>query len=58
MQESIKAKKELATDQTADELDAEFEPGKDFGFNATLELENETEAEPKSETADSEVLAA
>lgn len=54
-QEGINAKKNLVTDQNADELDAVFEPGKEFGFDATLELEA-NEAEPKSEEA--EVLAA
>jgi hypothetical protein len=57
-QEGINAKKNLVTDQNAEELDAVFEPGKEFGFDATLELEEAKEAEPKSEEADSEVLAA
>lgn len=65
-QEGIKAKKSLATDKTADELNEIFEPGQDFGFDATLELEDETEtpveeaaAAPETETAaESEVVSA
>jgi FKBP-type peptidyl-prolyl cis-trans isomerase (trigger factor) len=39
--EGIKVKNELKTDQSSDQLDAEFEPGKEFGFDATLDLADE-----------------
>ncbi|CAM6084577.1 unnamed protein product [Calypogeia fissa] len=55
--EGIKVKNELKTDQSSDELDAQFEPGKEFGFNATLDLAEEetpsnenTAAEAETET--------
>ncbi|XP_024395676.1 uncharacterized protein [Physcomitrium patens] len=52
-QEGIKAKKNLATDKTADELNAIFEPGQEFGFDATLELEDDSADEvAKPEAAD------
>lgn len=53
LQEGIKAKKNLATDKTADELNAIFEPGQEFGFDATLELEDDSADEvAKPEAAD------
>lgn len=49
VQEGIKVKNELKTDQSSDALEAQFEPGKEFGFDATLDLvEEET---PDIETA-------
>ena len=60
-QEGIKAKKNLATDKTADELNAVFEPGQDFAFDATLDLEEDlgdAEAKPEAETSESEVVSA
>lgn len=33
----------VSTTQTAEELKAAFVPGKDFGFNATLEFEKPSE---------------
>lgn len=58
-QEGIKAKKSLATDKTADELNTVFEPGQDFGFDATLDLEEDSgDAEAKAEPAESEVVSA
>jgi hypothetical protein len=60
-QEGIKAKKNLATDKTADELNAIFEPGQDFGFDATLDLEEDSgdaEAKPEAATSESEVVSA
>ncbi|KAG0625296.1 hypothetical protein M758_2G043000 [Ceratodon purpureus] len=60
--EGIKAKKSLATDKNADELNAIFEPGQDFGFDATLDLEEDSgdteEAKPEAETSESEVVSA
>jgi hypothetical protein len=50
-QEGIKAKKNLTTDQSADELDTVFEPGKEFGFNATLELEDDEAPEEVEESS-------
>ncbi|CAK9205762.1 unnamed protein product [Sphagnum jensenii] len=49
--EGIKAKKNLTTDQSADELDTVFEPGKEFGFNATLELEDDEAPEEVEESS-------
>lgn len=60
-QEGIKAKKNLATDKNADELDAIFEPGQDFGFDATLDLEEDSgdaETKAEAETSESEVVSA
>lgn len=61
-QEGIKAKKSLATDKNADELNAIFEPGQDFGFDATLDLEEDAgdaeAAAAAAETAESEVVSA
>lgn len=60
--EGIKAKKSLATDKNADELNAIFEPGQDFGFDATLDLEEDAgdaeAAAAAAETAESEVVSA
>ncbi|KAL8030578.1 hypothetical protein ABFX02_14G294500 [Erythranthe guttata] len=42
------------TIQTAEELKSVFVPGKDFGFNATLELEKPTEEEEDAEEDDEE----
>lgn len=61
--EGIKAKKNLATDKTADELNAIFEPGQDFAFDATLDLEEDSgdaeAAKPEAEEAsESEVVSA
>lgn len=43
VQEGIKVNNELKTDQSSDALDADFEPGKEFGFDATLDLAKEPE---------------
>ena len=37
--------KKVSTTQTADELKVLFNPGKEFGFNAILELESDSDAE-------------
>lgn len=52
--EGIKVKNELKTDQTSDELDALFEPGKEFGFDATLDLADEETPNKESTSADGE----
>ena len=39
------------TTQTEDELKVLFRPGKEFGFNAILELEPEPEPEPELDSA-------
>ncbi|KAK8643626.1 hypothetical protein V6N13_012912 [Hibiscus sabdariffa] len=52
-EEKLKVKdKKVTTSQTAEELKVSFTPGKDFGFNAVLELEEEEEEEPESESED------
>ncbi|KMZ74547.1 Trigger factor [Zostera marina] len=52
--EQIKVKTELSTTQTAEELESAFSPGSDFGFDATLQLENEEDG-AKDEEKQSEM---
>ncbi|KAF6137259.1 hypothetical protein GIB67_036296 [Kingdonia uniflora] len=55
--ENLTAKKEFKTVQSAEELESAFEAGKEFGFNATLEIENpETEATGESSSDGSNTI--
>lgn len=40
--------KKVSTTQTVEELRSLFSPGKDFGFNAILELESSEAKEPST----------
>ncbi|KAL5728195.1 hypothetical protein ACHQM5_001307 [Ranunculus cassubicifolius] len=44
-QEKLKMKKEFKTIQSAEELEKLFEPGKPFGFNATMDFDKEESKE-------------